>query len=190
MSFFKKDVLMGIINTVAPVLGGSIGGPVGAMAMKMLSSKLLGKESGTKKELSELLLTGNSEDLVKLKELEKDFIIKIEELGLKREDIAAKDRQSARDKEIQTGDKTPRQLAISFIAGFFLVIAAQIYIGVQEIEIPDGAQRTLDTLLGVLFAMVLAVKDYYFGSSAGSTSKNETINDLLKKNSGISTEKD
>jgi hypothetical protein len=40
-----------------------------------------------------------------------------------------------------------------------------------------SAVRILDTSMGILFAMMLASKDYFFGSSSGSKAKT----DLLSK---------
>jgi hypothetical protein len=55
----------------------------------------------------------------------------------------------------------------------------QFYFAFNHIAIDTGVQRTLDISTGVLFAMVLAVKDYYFGTSHGSAKKDETLDRLV-----------
>lgn len=72
-------------------------------------------------------------------------------------------------------NKTARALAYIYTLIFFCVIAAQFAFAWREIEINEGIQRMLDITLGVLFAMVLASKDYFLGSSMGSARKTELI---------------
>ena len=170
-----------IVKTVAPVLGTALGGPLGGMATKVIASAVLG-EGGAQasvKEVAEAIASGGPEVLQRLKQAEHDFAIKMEELGIRAEEIAAQDRASARDREIRTGDKTTRNLAYITLFGFFLVLAGQFVIGFHfsdpQVKFSEAAQRMLDITTGVLFAMVLAVKDYYFGSSAGSKSKTDLM---------------
>lgn len=97
--------------------------------------------------------------------------------------ISQVDRASARLREqamagVGMRDKVPPRLAYLTFAGFFTVLAAQGYMAFQGIHIVPEIQRTLDISLGVLFAMVLAVKDYYFGSSSGG----DQIIQLVAKN--------
>lgn len=91
--------------------------------------------------------------------------------------IDADDRASARAREIATKDRTPAYLAYISIGGFFSVLAIQFYFAWNNHLINEGVQRTLDISTGVLFAMVLAVKDYFFGSSKGSDDKTKLLMD-------------
>lgn len=85
------------------------------------------------------------------------------------------DRNSARQREMTVKDRTPAYLAYISIGGFFSVLLVQFYFAWTVHPIAEGVQRTLDISTGVLFAMVLAVKDYYFGSSKGSDEKNNLL---------------
>ena len=89
--------------------------------------------------------------------------------------IDADDRNSARQREIAVKDKTPAYLAYISIGGFFGVLAVQFYFAWTLHPIDTAVQRTLDISTGVLFAMVLAVKDYYFGSSKSSDEKTKLL---------------
>jgi len=95
--------------------------------------------------------------------------------GKELEQIAATDRASARQREIATKDPTTRNLAYFSVGGFYAVLAIQFYFAYANIVIPDSMQRTLDITTGVLFGMVLAVRDYYFGSSRGSDDKTKLL---------------
>jgi hypothetical protein len=87
------------------------------------------------------------------------------------ERIAAGDRANAREREIKTGDKlTPRALACIVVIAW---VATQT---VMLFHIIDPSMRELVArVLGTLDAALMLVLGYYFGSSAGSAAKDETI---------------
>ena len=89
--------------------------------------------------------------------------------------IDAEDRNSARQREMAVKDRVPAHLAYLSVGGFFMVLVIQFYFAWTVHPIADGVQRTLDISTGVLFAMVLAVKDYYFGSSKSSDDKTKLL---------------
>ena len=89
--------------------------------------------------------------------------------------IDAEDRNSARQREMVVKDRVPAHLAYLSVGGFFAVLMAQFYFAWTVHPIAEGVQRTLDISTGVLFAMVLAVKDYYFGSSKSSDEKTKLL---------------
>ena len=74
-----------------------------------------------------------------------------------------------------TGDQTPQRLAYIYAAGFFAVVAFQCWLAYEQKEIPTMIGKTLDMLLGVLTAMVLGSKEYFFGSSSSSAKKTEIM---------------
>lgn len=110
----------------------------------------------------------------KLAELESSTRLAVEK-------ISAEDRNSARQREMAVKDKTPSYLAYLSVGGFFAVLSVQFYFAWTVHPIDTAVQRTLDISTGVLFAMVLAVKDYYFGSSKGSDDKTSML--LNRRNS-------
>lgn len=95
---------------------------------------------------------------------------------LDRERVSAADRDSARKREIEVKDKTPRQIAwVSFI-GFFLILLTLMFI-----PVPPTAKDALLIMLGTLAGIVTSISSYYYGSSSGSARKNETIDKLMDK---------
>ena len=91
--------------------------------------------------------------------------------------VEAEDRSSARNREIQTGDQvTPRILAGTMTAGFFLVLAWLLSEGMP----PQGGEALL-VLLGALSTGVASVLSYYFGSSSGSAWKSKLLADEAER---------
>lgn len=87
------------------------------------------------------------------------------------ERIAASDRANARDREIKTGDKiTPRVLA-AVIVGLYVFIQVSLIHLIIDPSMREMVMRSM----GTLDAAVGLVLGYYFGSSAGSAAKDETI---------------
>lgn len=168
-----------LVGSIAPTIATALGGPLAGAATKAISTAVLGKDGGTDDEIAQAIATGGTDVLAKIKEAEHAFKIRMKELDIDLEDIAAKDRDSARSREVKTEDKTPRNLAYIYTLGFFVTLAAQFYLVMSQIVVQPSALRMLDATTGILFAMMLGSKEYYFGSSAGSSRKNEMMKDLL-----------
>ena len=105
------------------------------------------------------------EDIAKVEAAAKEFT-------LKQAEIAAKDRDSARQREVQVKDNVPRNLAYLYTGFFFGVIVAELGVGMVGVILPEYVQRTLDMLFGVLLATVVGIKEYYFGTSASEVKAN------------------
>jgi threonine/homoserine/homoserine lactone efflux protein len=67
-------------------------------------------------------------------------------------------------------------IAGTIIVGFFAVLAA-----LMQLTLPEGVREAMLVMLGALTAALTAVISYYFGSSSGSTRKDEL---LAQSNSG------
>jgi hypothetical protein len=122
------------------------------------------------------------EQIEALKQHDADLAVKIKSLGFEHEEeletIAAEDRANARDREEKVRDTTPRNLAYIYAAGFFLTLAAEIWMAVRVPNVNQLVMKSIDILLGAELGMVLGSKEYYFGSSAGSDRKNGIIERL------------
>ena len=168
-----------LVGSIAPTIATALGGPLAGVATKAISTAVLGKDGGTDDEIAQAIATGGTDILVKIKEAEHAFDVRMKELDIDLIEIAAKDRDSARGREVKTKDKTPRNLAYIYTLGFFVTLAAQFYLVISQIIVQPSALRMLDATTGILFAMMLGSKEYYFGSSAGSSHKNDTIHEFL-----------
>jgi hypothetical protein len=169
------------LKKLAPFLstGLSLAGPYGAIASKILTPILGLKPDASAEDYSTALAKATPEQIEAIKKAEQDFQLQMKQLDLKSvedlEKIAADDRASARNREIQVKDNTPRVLAYVYAGGFFITLGAEIWMAVSGVAINPLASKSIDILLGVLTGMVLGTKEYYFGSSAGSDRKTEIL---------------
>lgn len=164
-----------ILGAIAPTLATALGGPFAGMAVKAASEALLGRDDGSEEEVASALLGATPDQLVAVKKAGADFAIRMKELDVDLDRIHAGDRDSARKRQAATGDQTPRNLAYLYASAFFGVIGFQCYLGLQQIDIPIMVGKSLDITLGVLTAMVLGSKEYYFGSSSSSAKKTDLL---------------
>ena len=167
-----------LVRTVAPGLATALGGPLAGAAVQTISSAVLGKPDGTEEEVAVAVASGGADALLKLKEAENTFAIKMKELGVDLEKVHSGDRASARDREVKTGDRaTPRVLAFVIVGGFLSMVASVLLGKVSGITDPVAAGM-IGTLIGYVSAKADQVISYYFGSSSGSAEKTA----LLAKN--------
>ena len=164
------DVLGGLLKSAAPALATAVAGPLGGVALKAIAGKLGVEDSveaGTKH------LQANPMDAEKLAEID-----------VKKLEMEMKDRQDARNREIQlaTNDSVPfinkivtPVLALGVVTLSFILFAVLIFVNVT----PE-AKDILIYILGVLSAAVTQILSYYFGSSQGSKDKSNEIKALAK----------
>lgn len=171
MSF--SDKAKQVIATVAPMLGTALGGPLGAMAGTLLANAL-GTKPGDTQAAESALLTASPDTLAKIRQAEMDFQARMKELDISEEKLTFDDRASARNMAVQTKDTTPRNLAYMVLGGTAVAIGATLA-GYTHVD-----SALAGTLIGYLISECKSVMQFYFGSSAGSQSKDSTIADLSK----------
>ena len=164
------------IQAVAPTIASALGGPLAGQAVAAIGTALLGKTDATEDEIARAVLSATPEQLLELKKEDHDFALKLKELDVDLERVNQEDRASARKRQVDAGDHTPQILAYVYSTGFFALLLFQGWMAWESKEIPGSIQRTLDTSTGVLFAMILASKDFFLGSSAGSRIKDKLVN--------------
>lgn len=120
----------------------------------------------------------------RLLELQQNGELKLQELGVKQEEIAAGDRNSAR---VMQGEalKQDDLFAKRFIYFFtiFWSIASAAYIGfITFAQIPPENIRFADTILGfILGTAVAGMFSFFYGSTSSSKAKDATIHNMAKK---------
>jgi hypothetical protein len=166
MSFSKNA--LGVIKQLAPTIATALGGPFAGLALNVLAEKI-----GLDPDKVEAAVLGGDPDLLmKVKESEHDFKLKMKELGLREEELHQKDRADARALAIAKGMVPQVTLSVVFVVGYFLILAQLITGNWMP---PEGAGELLAGLVGVLTAGVIKVMDFWFGSSAGSKAKTEAM---------------
>ena len=163
-----------IVGTVAPGLATALGGPMAGVAVRGIASALLGTDEVAATDVENAILQASPADLRKLKQAELVFRQQMKELEIDLEALHAKDRNSARQRQIKSGDQMPAFIAFAALAGFFGILVAMIFV-----DLPPGSEAPLNVMLGALGSLVVAIGNYYFGSSAGSSEKNQLIENLI-----------
>jgi hypothetical protein len=168
-----KD-LGSVLTKIAPTLATAIGGPLAGGAVAALEGVFGLKTDGTTSDKQEALVAAISgatpDQLLALKKADQDYAVQMETLGIKREELAGTDRDSARKREADVKDNTPKILAYAITIGFFSVLAALMF-G----KIPDGTKEVLYIMLGTLGTAWTGVISYYFGSTSGSAEKTKLL---------------
>jgi hypothetical protein len=165
-------MLTDILKTMAPGLATLVAGPMGGMAVKAIASKF-----GVEDTLEAVTNAIQSDP---------EAAMKLREIDLKELEAHAKDRDSARGREVQiaTSAAAPMLnkvvtpvLALGVVGLSFILFAILIFVDVK----PE-AKDILIYILGVLSAAVTQILSYYFGSSQGSKDKSDEakLKGLLK----------
>jgi len=170
-----------VIGAVAPTIATALGGPLAGAAVKTLSNVLLGHENGSESDLSAAIATASPDVLAQVKKAEADFQVRMRELEIDVDRIAAADRDSARKRESSTGDYwTPRIIGSTTLLAFIWSVWAVLSGYVQGMTDP-AIVGIIGTLIGYVSAKADQVVSYYFGSSAGSKEKTQAMTDAMSK---------
>jgi len=163
MNFNLLKGVKGIIGAVAPTIGTALGGPMGSMAAKMVADAL-GCEP-TPKKIEQAIQAATPEQLVKLKQIDADFAVKMKELDVDLFALETADIQSARG--MFSKDWTARIIGITVVGGFMG------YIFLVTIMPPEqNSEALINLVLGYLGGLASAIISFYFGAS-NTTSKDE-----------------
>jgi len=150
----------GLIENVAPTIATALLGPVAGMAVKALSTALLGHADGSEDDLKAALATATPEQIASVKKIDADFKVQMKSLDIDLVRIAADDRASARNYAIQTHDLTPRVLAVVIVICYGL---AQYFLFTHVID--PSMRELVARVLGTIDGALMLVLSYYFGSS-------------------------
>ena len=164
-----------ILGKAAPMLATALGGPFAGGAASIICKALGLSDNATPEDVQKVFQGAMSpEQFAALQTAEQDYKLKLAALNLNSEKdleaLAVEDRKSAREREISLKDYTPRILAFGITAGFFGILTWML-----KHDVPQASRDVLNIMLGSLGTAWIAVVTYYFGSSAGSARKDETI---------------
>tara|TARA_R100000781_G_scaffold2292_3_gene3724 strand:+ start:88 stop:561 length:474 start_codon:yes stop_codon:yes gene_type:complete len=151
-----KELLKGVIGAVAPTIGTALGGPMGNMAMNMVSQALGCKN--TPKDVEKAVQNATPEQLADLKKIDNDFEIKMKELDVDLFALETADIQGARS--MFARDWTARIIGVAVIGGFMG------YIFLVTIQPPEqNSEALINLVLGYLGGLASAIISFYFGAS-------------------------
>ena len=159
-----------LLGQVAPSIATALGGPLAGVAVRTLSGALFGHEEGTEQQVAEAIANATPEQLSAIKKIDADFKVRMKELDIDLERIAAGDRDSARQMQRETKDWLPKALAVFIVFGFFGILLWMMVFG-----LPKTGVEALLMMVGSLTSAFGGVVQFYFGSSAGSKEKNNLL---------------
>ena len=128
----------------------------------------------SEKDVAKAMASATPDQLLALKQADQDFAVRMRELDIDLEKIAAGDRDSARRREAQVRDWMPRVLAFVVVAGFMATVFLVLLGLVDGMKDPLMA-TTVGTLIGFVSAKAEQVIAYYFGSSSSSQQKTQLL---------------
>jgi len=149
-----------LIENVAPTIATALGGPVAGMAVKALSTALLGHDSGSEDDIRDALATATPDQIAAIRKVDADFKVQIKSLDIDLVRIAANDRASARDMAVGTHSFTPSIMSYVIVC-CWAVIQYFLFTHVIEASMRELIARVLGTLDGAL----MLVLSFWFGSS-------------------------
>lgn len=162
-----------VVATVAPWLGTALGGPLGGLAVGAVADAL-GLSEKTEGAIKQALSGATPEQMLAMKTADLSFAVEMQRLGFENvkalEAVAAGDRASARDRETEVKDSTPRVLAYAITIGYFGML-----VFIMLASIPNDSRDILNYMLGTLGTAWIAAVTYYFGSTVGSSEKNRLL---------------
>jgi len=165
----------GIVGAVAPALATVLGGPLAGVAVKALSSKLLGRDDGSEADIAQAVASMSPADLIKLKEVEAELTKSLAEVDVDLERVAAGDRDSARRRAVEMRDWTPNVLAFCLLGLFAYVLHSLMTGGEQSL-----GRDIMMMMIGGLIANNQQAQNYFFGTTRSSASKDKTLAGLVK----------
>lgn len=161
-----------LVSTVAPALAGTFGTPAAGLTVGALCQTFLGKPSGTDSELSQAMASASPDVLAKIKQTEADLQTKLAEIGMSLESLDQKDRDSARNMEINTKSRAPMILATIALASFFILVACLWIFGMPK---DQALASVLTMVLGMMRDEVKSVYNFWFGTTASSDKQKDLL---------------
>lgn len=169
---------MSWLAKIAPTVAAALGGPLAGIAVSALGSAL-GLSEPTKQAVTEALQSGNltGEQIAAIKLAEIQLKQRESDNGFKFAELATRDMESARNREIAVKDKTPAVLAgLAVVSG--AIIGSLVLAGMTPALKDPALAATAGTVVGFVFNEIKQVYSYYFGTSASSGRKDATIANL------------
>lgn len=174
-----------VLGSIAPILGGAVGGPLGAAAVKILADKLLNRPDASEDEVIAALSSGalTGEQIVALKQAEQSFNLELQRIEASRESAAMADTASARQQTVSLAEAgsriawAPVIISILIAAGFFAAVYMLLFV---DRTWDERTANLLLVLFGALTAEFSRVGSYWLGSSAGSKRSGDAVRKIAE----------
>lgn len=167
------DAAKHILGTVAPFIATATLGPLAPLA-NLAIAKVFGLKADDPAAMSAAIQNATPDQLLALKAEGDAFKVKMAELGFSEDKLVMDDRANARDMKVKTNDTTPRNISYLLLC-FTGVVIGSVLFGYGKVD-----SALMGSLVGYLVSENKAIMAFWFGSSNGSKTKDETIGDLAK----------
>ena len=150
------DKLKNLVGTVAPALGSALGSPLGGAAISMIADKL--GVPNNQQAVEKAIRQATPDEMLKLKEADNEFEVKMKELEVDVFRLEAEDKQNSR--ATFSKDWTTKLMGILTLSGFMG------YIFLVTLQPPEqNSEALINLVLGYLGGLASAVISFYFGAS-------------------------
>lgn len=158
-----------IVGSLAPTIATALGGPLAGTAVKYLSKEFLGTDNATESELAAAISGAPPERLAQIRQIDADFKVKMEQIGVDIFALEIDDRKNAR--AMAKVNMIPQiVLSTIFVLGYFAILVL-LMSGV--VVIADEIKDALLLLLGLITREIPTIMQFWFGSSHGSKNKSD-----------------
>lgn len=179
-----KEIGRALVSQGAPMLGGLLGGPAGAVAGKMVAG-MFGADPESPEDVMNAI-TADPAAMQKIKEFEAKHQEELQRLQIKETELFLADIDSARKREVEvarvTGkkDKDLYLMAYIVIGSFFAITLYLLYAIIRADPDTNAIDELKDhplamIIIGALISGFTQVLSYFFGSSKGSSDKNKIM---------------
>jgi len=153
---------------IAPTLATAMNGPYSGAASKFLALELCGDENATIDIIDATILSSSPEQLMKLKELDHSFDLKMKELDINVISTKTKDRKKAVKR--RPASLMPSILSLVMTVFIMLIVYALFYSAP-----PPGARDILMILLGVVIKEWSNSMGFWYNSKRNQDQPANTI---------------
>ena len=176
---FSKIATMGLdaLEEYAPTLAGMIGGPLAGTAVSAIEGVLGLQPTGNATAALTAVASANPDQILALQAENNRHEEVLSKAGIDLESIAAKDRDSARQREMAVKDWMPGILGGVTVFAFFSMATYILAVG---LNFSPETSALVGTVIGYASAKADLVLAYYFGSSKGADASTKLAQSLVK----------
>lgn len=158
-----------VLKAIAPTVGTALLGPLGGVAVSALGN-ILGVSEATQDKIADVIKSGamTPEQVTAIKELELKYQAEEKERGFRYEELAFKDRDSARTANVSGGT----QVMLFWLSILLLIVTLGTEIAVLFGRFPTGVpELVIGRVLGLMDSVALLVLTYWYGTTNSSSVK-------------------
>lgn len=163
------ESIISLVKTSSPLVATALGSPLAGIALSLLGNAFGSKSKSPDEILN--LLQNDPQYALKIKQIEIDHEFELAKLASDDFKTEVSDRMNARTLEMEKEklgihDYTPIILAYVLTMGVFLSLLFLFLYG-----IPEENREIIYSIISSMMTIWVAAMSYYFGSSAGSRTK-------------------